>query len=200
MFWTSASLVLQSEERASNLIRKDWNLRQSHCLRMGSPTLYGVAAGPRALVSAGRQAPPGATLCLEKEPCLLSPKKRRFGPTRPGIHIKGILHAYISSLGDKLSCFWLPWFLVSLATPRCGVGGHREVREKEESENDGANCKDPEQRGWRCQGFFFPREKGQKAWMDVSWQRRWLCFCALWCFVIQKWKQCATKLITSESL
>lgn len=86
--------------------------------------------------------------CLEKEPGLVSPKKRRFGPTRPGINIKGILHAYISSLGDKLSCFGLPWFLVSLATPRYGLGGHRAARgEKEESENDGANCRDPERRG-----------------------------------------------------
>lgn len=43
----------------------------------------------------------------------------------PAINIKGILHAYIFFLREKLCCFGLPWFLVSLVTSQFGVGDER---------------------------------------------------------------------------
>lgn len=51
--------------------------------------------------------------------------KEKIRTQSPGINIKGILHAYIFFLREKLCCFGLPWFLVSLVTSQYGVGDER---------------------------------------------------------------------------
>lgn len=102
----------------------------------------------------------------------------------PGINIKGILHAYIFFLREKLCCFGLPWFLVSLVTSQYGVGDERWGEGRRSQEKTGANYKDPEQGRWRQQ-VFFPGKKNKKTeWILLA--RMLVVFCTLWCFIIQK--------------
>lgn len=81
--------------------------------------------------------------------------------------------AYFFFLGDKLCCFGLPRFPVSLVTPWWGT---------QDDDKELKIDRNQWQRSWPTQmtlvHFLFlektkPKQKGK---MDVSWQRRWLCF------------------------
>lgn len=108
--------------------------------------------------------------------------KKKIQTQLPAIIIKGILHACIFFLREKLCWFRLPWFLVSLVTSQYGVGDER-WGEGRRSQKDRGQL----QRSWARQmmsACLFSQEKEQKEWMFLGKE----CGCVLypWCFIIQK--------------
>lgn len=108
--------------------------------------------------------------------------KQKIHTQLPGISIKGILHAYIFFLREKLSWFGLPWFLVSLVTSQYGVGDER-WGERRRSQKERGQLQRSWARPMTSAGLFFPGKRTKR--MDVFWKGRWLCL-YLWRFIIQK--------------